>query len=156
MVYFVIAFIFLLQYNIPPFYVSSFPIIPDLFFSFILFASFKLSRSKILIAAFLLSLIQDFQINFDMIGSVAFSNLIAIYIFSSILLLKNSTVSKLILYLIIFIVLIFKYLIFYSILSFGKDISIFMITNAIVIQSFLTISVIAIANEMILPNKILK
>ena len=156
MVYFVIAFIFLLQYNIPPFYVSSFPIIPDLLFSFILFTSFRYSRSKILIVAFLLSLIQDFQINFDMIGSVTFSNLIAIYIFSSILLFKNSTVRNLILYLIIFIVLVFKYLIFYSILSFGKDISILMITNAIAVQSFLTISVIAIVNEMILPNKILK
>ena len=156
MVYFVIAFIFLLQYNIPPFYISSFPVIPDLLFSFILFYSFKCSRSKILVVVFLLSLIQDFQINFDIIGSVTFSNLIAIYIFSTILLLKNSTVRKFILYLTIFIILTFKYLIFYSILSFGKDISIFMIANAIVIQSFLTISIIAIVNEMILPNKILK
>ena len=156
MVYFVIAFIFILQYNIPPFHISSFPVIPDLLFSFILFASFKYSRSKILIVAFLLSLIQDFQINFDMIGSITFSNLTAIYIFSSILLLKNSTVRNLILYLIIFVVLAFKYLIFYSILSFGKDISILTIVNAIAVQSFLTISVVAIVNEMILPNKILK
>lgn len=156
MVYLIVAFIFLLQYNISPFYINYFPVLPDLLFSFIIFISFKESRVKILIITFLLSLIQDFQINYDMIGSITFSNLTAIHILCSILLVKNNTSGNFLLYLIVLFVILVKYSIFYSILSLGNDFSLLVIISAIGVQSFITMFIIVVMDEMILPNKIIK
>ena len=156
MVYLIIASIFLLQYNIPPFYINYFPVFPDLLLCFIIFMSFKQSRIKILLITFLLSLIQDFQINYDMIGLITFSNLISAHILCSILLVKNDTSGNFLLYMVVLFVILVKYIIFHSILSLGNDFSLLMIASAIGIQSFIIIFIIIIINEMILPNKIIK